>query len=261
MNVPWPGPPGRQALVLKLAVGLQHRVRVDGQRGDHVPDLGKLVTRLEVAKPQRVLDLLHELQVGRHPRVRVEPELDRAVPFIYCHRTRLQDDPARPPLRRRPAAESLALFCSRAFRARSNCLDCCVWNSASPRRTATAPARPWPTTPARRSRWTPRCSPWCPARTACPSSRCSGPRAPTATRRRLGTAGHVPARGRAAARRRAAMPAGEGRSRGDAAAAAARVRQARPRRSRLGAIGRPHGRRPPGAAQRADRGEDPDRSG
>ena len=82
--------PGGQALVLKLAVGLQHRVRVDGQRGDHVPDLGQLVTRLEVAKSQRVLHLLHELQVGRHPRVRIQPELDRAVPFIYCHRTRLQ---------------------------------------------------------------------------------------------------------------------------------------------------------------------------
>ena len=105
------GPPGREALVLELAVGLQHRVGVDGQRGDHVPDLGKLVTRLQVAKPQRVLYLLHELQVGRHPRVRVKPELDRAVPFIYCHRTRLQDSrltrPALPPA-------DLALFCSRA---------------------------------------------------------------------------------------------------------------------------------------------------
>ena len=54
------------------------RVRVDGQRGDHVPDLGRLVTRLQVAKPQRVLYLLHKLQIGRHPRVRVEPEHAKA---------------------------------------------------------------------------------------------------------------------------------------------------------------------------------------
>ena len=58
MNVPWPGP-GRQALGLQLLVGLQHRVRVDRQRGDHVPDLRQLVAQLEVAQPQRVLDLVH----------------------------------------------------------------------------------------------------------------------------------------------------------------------------------------------------------
>ena len=71
------GPPGRQALRLQLAVGLQHRVRVDRQRGDHVPDLGQLVAGLEIAQPQRVLDLLDELQVGRHARGRIQPELDR----------------------------------------------------------------------------------------------------------------------------------------------------------------------------------------
>src|SRR5690349_16210897 len=109
-----PGPAGRQALGLQVAVGLQHRVRVDRQRGDHVPDLGQLITGLEVAEPQRVLDLLDELQVGRHPRGRIQPELDRRrrparhgplarprrgpagsarrklVPFIYCHKTRIQ---------------------------------------------------------------------------------------------------------------------------------------------------------------------------
>ena len=77
MNVPWPGLPGGQALVLKLAVGLEHRVRVDRQRGDHVPDLGQLVAGLEVAQPQGVLHLLDELQVRRHAGGRVEPELDR----------------------------------------------------------------------------------------------------------------------------------------------------------------------------------------
>ena len=71
------GPAGRQALGLQLLVGLQHRVRVDRQRGDHVPDLRQLVAQREVAQPQRVLDLVHQLQVGRHPGGRIQPELDR----------------------------------------------------------------------------------------------------------------------------------------------------------------------------------------
>ena len=93
-------PAGRQALGLQLAVGLEHRVRVDRQRGDHIPDLGQLVAGPEIPEPQRMLDLMYELQVRRHARGRVEPELDRrsrlsagrrrADPFIYCHRTRVQ---------------------------------------------------------------------------------------------------------------------------------------------------------------------------
>ena len=71
------GPAGRQALGLQLAVGLEHRVRIDGQRGDHIADLGQLIAGLEVSEPQRVLDLLDELQVGRHAGGGVEPELDR----------------------------------------------------------------------------------------------------------------------------------------------------------------------------------------
>ena len=58
---------------------------------DHVPDLRELVAGHEVAEPQRMLDLVDELQVGRHARSEVEAELDRgsrppgyypAVPFI-----------------------------------------------------------------------------------------------------------------------------------------------------------------------------------
>ena len=55
------GPSSREALGLQFAVGLQHRVRVAGQRGDHLPDLGQLVAGLEAAQPQCVLDLVHEL--------------------------------------------------------------------------------------------------------------------------------------------------------------------------------------------------------
>jgi hypothetical protein len=71
------GTPGRQALGLQFAVGLEHSVRVDGQQGDRVPDLGLLVAGFEVAQPQGVLDLVDELEVGRHAGRGVEPELDR----------------------------------------------------------------------------------------------------------------------------------------------------------------------------------------
>ena len=70
------GAPGGQALVLQLPVGLEHRVRVDGQRGDHLPHLRQLVALDEIAEPQRVLDLLDDLQVGRDARARIEAELD-----------------------------------------------------------------------------------------------------------------------------------------------------------------------------------------
>ena len=51
-------------------------------------DLGQLVSRLQVAQPERVLDLLDELQVGGHTGRRVEPELERGgvYRFTYCHR-------------------------------------------------------------------------------------------------------------------------------------------------------------------------------
>ena len=96
MNVPWPGP-GRQALGLQFAVGLEHRVRVDGQRGDRVPDLGQLVAGLEVPELQRVLDLMHELQVGRHARGGVEPELiGDTGPRPAAARVLLSPPPTRP---------------------------------------------------------------------------------------------------------------------------------------------------------------------
>jgi len=62
---------------LQFLVGLQHRVRVDLQRGGQFLDGGQLVARPEAAQPQRVLHLLNELQVGRHPGGGIEPELAR----------------------------------------------------------------------------------------------------------------------------------------------------------------------------------------
>ena len=114
------GPPNDEALGLQLPVGLGHRVRVDGQRGDDVADLGQLVAGLEVAETQRVLDLMDELQVGRHAGGGVEPELDRrhrdashtgdwvrrttrvAVALSYCHGTILEI--GRPPCQCHPGS-------------------------------------------------------------------------------------------------------------------------------------------------------------
>jgi hypothetical protein len=78
-------PSSREALGLQLAVGLEHGIRVDGQRGNHIPDLGQLVAGLEVAEPQRMLNLVDKLQVGRHARRRVQSELDRR-PEAACRR-------------------------------------------------------------------------------------------------------------------------------------------------------------------------------
>jgi hypothetical protein len=52
---------------------LQHRVRVDRQVSDGVLHPRQLVSHLQVAEPGRLLDL-HELQVSRHARARIEPE-------------------------------------------------------------------------------------------------------------------------------------------------------------------------------------------
>ena len=92
MNVPCPGRPGGQALVLQLPVGLEHRVRVDREGGNHLPDRRQLVSLGEIAQPQRVLHLLDDLQVRRHARARIEAELDGrgfcrfAYWLIYRHR-------------------------------------------------------------------------------------------------------------------------------------------------------------------------------
>ena len=77
MKRPLAGPSYREALRLQLLVRLQHGVRVDRQFPDHVADLRELVAEREVTEPQRMLDLVHELQVRRHARSGVEAELDR----------------------------------------------------------------------------------------------------------------------------------------------------------------------------------------
>ena len=74
------GPPGGKTLGLEFAIRLEHRVRVDGQRGDRVSHLWELVAGFQIAEPQRVLDLLNELEIGGHPGPWVEPEFDGGIP-------------------------------------------------------------------------------------------------------------------------------------------------------------------------------------
>ena len=71
------GTAGRDAAQLQLAVGLHHRVRVDRERAGDVLDPRQLVAGPQVAKPQRVVHLVHELQVRRHARAPVQVERDR----------------------------------------------------------------------------------------------------------------------------------------------------------------------------------------
>ncbi len=62
--------------MLELPVGLEHRVRVDGDAGDHVLDGGQLVALLEQPEAHGVPHLLDELHVGRDARAGVQMELN-----------------------------------------------------------------------------------------------------------------------------------------------------------------------------------------
>jgi ABC-type Mn2+/Zn2+ transport system ATPase subunit len=73
---PDPGPGRRQALVFQLPVGLEHGVRIDRQPGRHVFDLRQLIALAQQAQPQRLPDLMDQLQVRRDARPAVQVELD-----------------------------------------------------------------------------------------------------------------------------------------------------------------------------------------
>src|SRR5205085_9734653 len=61
---------------LEIAIRLRDRVRVDGKVGDDLADGRQLVADLDRSQTERVLDLLHDLEVRRDSGVRVEVELD-----------------------------------------------------------------------------------------------------------------------------------------------------------------------------------------
>ena len=82
-----------QPLLLEIAVGLEHGVGVDRERGDDVLHPWQLVSVNQIAEAQRVLDLVDELKVRRDARARLEAEHHRrdrhlrlAYLFIYPHR-------------------------------------------------------------------------------------------------------------------------------------------------------------------------------
>jgi RimJ/RimL family protein N-acetyltransferase len=62
--------------VLQLAVGLQHRVRVDGQRADHLLDGGQPVTLAQVTQPERGATL-PQVAAARFDSIRTERLLMR----------------------------------------------------------------------------------------------------------------------------------------------------------------------------------------
>ena len=71
-----------EAFTIELPIRLQHRVRVDRQRADHVLDGRQLIARLEQTQPERLLHLLNQLKVGGHAGVRIKAELDHDGLFI-----------------------------------------------------------------------------------------------------------------------------------------------------------------------------------
>ena len=80
------GPRFDQAFPFQVAVGLEHRVGVDRRRCDDFPHRGELVAHVEHAHPERLPDLLDDLQVRRHDRAAIEPEADHEpiLKVLWC---------------------------------------------------------------------------------------------------------------------------------------------------------------------------------
>ena len=76
MNVPRPGRASTRPLALELPIPLRHGIWIDRQIRDDLADGRQLITHVEQAEPKRLLDLLHDLEVRRHARARIEMELD-----------------------------------------------------------------------------------------------------------------------------------------------------------------------------------------
>ena len=75
-KVPMSRPSADQAFSFEVPVGLEHRVRVDRQLGDHLLGGRQLVSGLEDAELQGLVDLLDQLQVGGDARSGIELEFD-----------------------------------------------------------------------------------------------------------------------------------------------------------------------------------------
>ncbi len=80
-KVPSPGPGAHQASALEVSVGLEDRVRIDGELRHHLLGRRELVAGLQHAQPECLVDLLDQLEIRGHARPRVELELDHSTPF------------------------------------------------------------------------------------------------------------------------------------------------------------------------------------
>ena len=70
-----------EPFAIELAVGLQHRVRVDRQAAHDLLHRRQLVARPEDPQPHRLPHLLHELEIGRDARTGFQMKLDHASPL------------------------------------------------------------------------------------------------------------------------------------------------------------------------------------
>ena len=65
-----------ESLVLELAVGLEHRVGVDGELCHDLLDRRQLIALVQESQPQRLADLLDDLEIGGDAGAAVQVELD-----------------------------------------------------------------------------------------------------------------------------------------------------------------------------------------
>jgi hypothetical protein len=70
-----------EPLVVKLAVRLQHGVRIDREAADDLVDGRELIAGEQDSQLKRLLHLLHELEIGRDAGTAVQVELDHGFPI------------------------------------------------------------------------------------------------------------------------------------------------------------------------------------
>src|ERR1700722_16365367 len=111
---PLAGPRTDQLLALEVAVSLQHGVRVDRELRDHLAGGGQLIARPQHSQPERLPNLVDQLEVSGYARSGVELKLEHwGHPFTNqlvkgCHRGdgRATPCPARYESRRRVSASA-----------------------------------------------------------------------------------------------------------------------------------------------------------
>ena len=80
-----PRPACNQALMFKVAVGLQDRIGVNGQTGADFPSRWKPVPSPESSEQDSLPNLLYELKVRRHPRSGIKAEVNHLFTSSIVH--------------------------------------------------------------------------------------------------------------------------------------------------------------------------------